>query len=154
MKKKKIFDKTGFPGSLSGLGDSGTPGGWPWGPKRSIEAKKAKKKFPEKPDFPDPEPDFRISTYAVEIGAKRATCSQNFRPLAAVVLKWTTSLTIIKYRIHFQADKYLSVSKRMELSRTLHLTEVQIKTWFQNRRTKWKKQAWWFKNSHCTFFFS
>ncbi|XP_060526736.1 homeobox protein engrailed-1a [Cylas formicarius] len=40
----------------------------------------------------------------------------------------------------FKVDKYLSVSKRMELSKALGLTEVQIKTWFQNRRTKWKKQ--------------
>lgn len=40
----------------------------------------------------------------------------------------------------FKHDKYLSVSKRMELSKCLSLTEVQIKTWFQNRRTKWKKQ--------------
>lgn len=40
----------------------------------------------------------------------------------------------------FKLDKYLSVSKRMELSKILSLTEIQIKTWFQNRRTKWKKQ--------------
>lgn len=31
----------------------------------------------------------------------------------------------------FKVDKYLSVSKRMELSKALNLTEVQIKTWFQ-----------------------
>ncbi|XP_071444017.1 homeobox protein Hmx-like [Hetaerina americana] len=40
----------------------------------------------------------------------------------------------------FKADKYLSVAKRTQLSADLGLTEVQVKTWFQNRRTKWKKQ--------------
>ncbi|KAH9417744.1 hypothetical protein DERP_011455, partial [Dermatophagoides pteronyssinus] len=33
----------------------------------------------------------------------------------------------------FQNDKYLTVSKRIELSCALSLSEVQIKTWFQNR---------------------
>lgn len=48
----------------------------------------------------------------------------------------------------FQNDKYLTVSKRIELSCALNLSEVQIKTWFQNRRTKWKKQLIeWRRNS-------
>lgn len=38
----------------------------------------------------------------------------------------------------FKVDKYLSVSKRMELSKTLNLTEVQIKTWFQVSFTPFK----------------
>ncbi|CAH8631476.1 unnamed protein product [Dicrocoelium dendriticum] len=40
----------------------------------------------------------------------------------------------------FMRDKYLNLDKRVELSIELNLTETQIKTWFQNRRTKWKKQ--------------
>merc|ERR1712087_379242 len=47
------------------------------------ESKKRKIRIFEKPDYPDP--DFRISVHGVAMGAERATCGQNFRPLAAVV---------------------------------------------------------------------
>ena len=61
--------------------------------------KKSEKEFPENPDFPDPDSDFRISAYGVANGTPRATCSQNFKPLAALEAEISRSLTIIKYRI-------------------------------------------------------
>ncbi|XP_064644683.1 homeobox protein ceh-12-like [Lineus longissimus] len=51
-----------------------------------------------------------------------------------------SSKQLERLETEFKNDKYLSVSKRMDLSQALELTETQIKTWFQNRRTKWKKQ--------------
>ncbi|CAC5375680.1 BARHL [Mytilus coruscus] len=42
---------------------------------------------------------------------------------------------------HFERQKYLSVQDRMELAAKLALTDTQVKTWYQNRRTKWKRQT-------------
>ena len=55
------------------------------------------KKIPENPDFPDPDPDFRIYVHGVAMGAERATCSQNFRPLAAIEAEIRPPKTIIIY---------------------------------------------------------
>ncbi|XP_061586264.1 barH-like homeobox 1a [Cololabis saira] len=41
----------------------------------------------------------------------------------------------------FQKQKYLSVQDRVELATALQLSDTQVKTWYQNRRTKWKRQS-------------
>ncbi|XP_050428949.1 homeobox protein BarH-like 1 isoform X2 [Adelges cooleyi] len=40
----------------------------------------------------------------------------------------------------FRSQKYLSVADRSDVAETLNLSETQVKTWYQNRRTKWKRQ--------------
>ena len=39
----------------------------------------------------------------------------------------------------FEARKYINCAERKHLSSHLSVTEQQVKIWFQNRRTKWKK---------------
>ncbi|CAG9859836.1 unnamed protein product, partial [Phyllotreta striolata] len=51
-----------------------------------------------------------------------------------------TASQIKSLEAEFERNKYLSVAKRCQLSKTLKLTETQIKIWFQNRRTKWKRK--------------
>ncbi|PZC75419.1 hypothetical protein B5X24_HaOG206088 [Helicoverpa armigera] len=39
----------------------------------------------------------------------------------------------------FSASKYLSPDERRALASTLRLSDRQVKTWFQNRRAKWRR---------------
>lgn len=41
----------------------------------------------------------------------------------------------------FTKKKYLSINERNNLAKSLKLSDTQVKTWFQNRRTKWKKEV-------------
>ncbi|NXX47081.1 PV1 protein, partial [Tricholaema leucomelas] len=40
----------------------------------------------------------------------------------------------------FQRQQYLGAAERRKLAGRMRLSEVQIKTWFQNRRMKLKRQ--------------
>ncbi|XP_063058424.1 T-cell leukemia homeobox protein 3-like [Engraulis encrasicolus] len=41
----------------------------------------------------------------------------------------------------FHRQKYLASAERASLAKTLKMTDAQVKTWFQNRRTKWRRQT-------------
>ncbi|KFO03826.1 Homeobox protein Nkx-6.3, partial [Balearica regulorum gibbericeps] len=40
----------------------------------------------------------------------------------------------------FEQTKYLAGPERARLAYSLGMTESQVKVWFQNRRTKWRKK--------------
>ncbi|XP_039283312.1 homeobox protein Hox-C4a [Nilaparvata lugens] len=50
-----------------------------------------------------------------------------------------TGRQIFELERQFEIKKYLSSSERADMAKLLGVTETQVKIWFQNRRTKWKK---------------
>ncbi|TRZ02763.1 hypothetical protein DNTS_002684 [Danionella cerebrum] len=52
-----------------------------------------------------------------------------------------TELQLIGLERKFQKQKYLSTPDRLDLAQSLGLTQLQVKTWYQNRRMKWKKMV-------------
>lgn len=51
-----------------------------------------------------------------------------------------TGRQIFELEKQFKEKKYLTASERSDMAALLNVTETQVKIWFQNRRTKWKKQ--------------
>ncbi|KAL4631178.1 T-cell leukemia homeobox protein 3-like [Arapaima gigas] len=50
-------------------------------------------------------------------------------------------LQICELEKRFHRQKYLASVERAALAKTLKMTDAQVKTWFQNRRTKWRRQT-------------
>ncbi|KAG7277816.1 hypothetical protein CRUP_026117 [Coryphaenoides rupestris] len=54
-----------------------------------------------------------------------------------------TAFTVDQLRVleySFRSSHYLSALERHAVASALRLSETQVKIWFQNRRTKWKKE--------------
>lgn len=49
-----------------------------------------------------------------------------------------TRMQINELEKRFQKQKYLASTERATLAKHLKMTDAQVKTWFQNRRTKWR----------------
>lgn len=49
-----------------------------------------------------------------------------------------TRLQICELEKRFHRQKYLASAERAALAKALKMTDAQVKTWFQNRRTKWR----------------
>lgn len=52
-----------------------------------------------------------------------------------------TDMQLIGLEKRFESQKYLSTPDRIQLADFLGLSQLQVKTWYQNRRMKWKKKV-------------
>nr|XP_056706454.1 NK1 transcription factor-related protein 2 [Euleptes europaea] len=88
-------------------------------------------------------PDLAASSDADEAGSPAACKRRRAEAGCAKPRRARTAFTyeqLVALESKFRATRYLSVCERLNLALALSLSETQVKIWFQNRRTKWKKQ--------------
>ncbi|CAM5157288.1 unnamed protein product [Natator depressus] len=90
-------------------------------------------------DFPgSPDPEERDDPGSPPASKRRRAAPSGAKPRRARTAFTYEQLVALENK--FRATRYLSVCERLNLALSLSLTETQVKIWFQNRRTKWKKQ--------------
>ena len=60
-------------------------------------------------------------------------------------------LQICELEKRFHKQKYLASTERATLAKNLKMTDAQVKTWFQNRRTKWRYVSFLYVRSVSRF---
>ncbi|XP_071392021.1 homeobox protein pnx [Centroberyx affinis] len=76
-------------------------------------------------------------------GQLSSDCREDRRSSKGKSRRIRTAFSLEQLRIlelSFQSCHYLSVLERHAIASALRLSETQVKIWFQNRRTKWKKE--------------
>uniref|UniRef100_A0A3Q0S436 Posterior neuron-specific homeobox n=1 Tax=Amphilophus citrinellus TaxID=61819 RepID=A0A3Q0S436_AMPCI len=75
--------------------------------------------------------------------ADKAPCTAKLQSSKEKSRRIRTAFTLEQLQVlehSFQKCHYLSVLERHTIASALRLSETQVKIWFQNRRTKWKKE--------------
>lgn len=97
------------------------------GDRRNVSDDRDEPDFPDQYKLPDDDDSESSDGGGKMSKPRRARTAFTYEQLVALENK-------------FKTTRYLSVCERLNLALSLSLTETQVKIWFQNRRTKWKKQ--------------